>query len=186
MRRKINILLPIVLLLIAAGTTYNEIVWKDGTQLVWEDFNHQHQNEHYAALTASGISYSYTTKPAAYEIEIYAVFDRDESWVNTAKASDRLLVHEQLHFDITELWTRRLRKAVNDASFLNDEVLNSLYEKHLRGLSRMQAYYDDETHHSLRRKTQRNWENRVEQELALLQAYTAPIIVKEREVIARQ
>ncbi len=186
MRRRILTLPLLLMLLIAATTSYNEIVWKDNTPLVWEDFNHNHKNDYYAALTASGITYSYTIKPTAYEVEIYAVFDKDESWVNLDKASDRLLVHEDLHFDITELWTRRLRRAVQETSHIDADLLSALYEKHLKGLARMQAFYDDETHHSLRKKAQYNWEKRVAAELLLLGEYTNPIVVKQREIVAQQ
>lgn len=186
MRRRILTLPLLTLLLLAATTSYNEIVWKDNPQLKWDDFSHNHKNDYYAALTASGISYSYTTKPTGYEVEIYAVFDKDESWVNLEKASDRLLVHEDLHFDITELWTRRLRKAVQEASYVDEDVLIALYDKHLKGLARMQAFYDEETHHSLRKKAQYNWEKRVAAELTILQGYTSPIIIKSREVVAQQ
>lgn len=186
MRRRILTLPLLLMLLLAATTSYNEIVWNDNTPLAWEDFNHQHKNDHYAALTASGISYSYTTKPTSYEVEIYAVFDKDESWVNVNKASDRLLVHEDLHFDITELWTRRLRKAVQDATYVDGEVFNALYDKHIKGLTRMQAFYDEETHHSLRKKSQHNWEKRVALELTELRDYTDPIITKSREIVAQQ
>lgn len=186
MRRRILTLPLLLMLLLAATTSYNEIVWNKSTQLAWEDFNHNHQNDYYAALTASGISYSYTTKPTSYEVEICAVFDKDESWVNLDKASDRLLVHEDLHFDITELWTRRLRKAVQDASYVDGDVFNALYEKHIKGLAWMQAFYDEETHHSLRTKAQSNWERRVAAELILLDGHTSPIIIKSREMVAQQ
>lgn len=186
MRRRIFMLPLLLLLLLAARATYNEIIWEDNPTLTWSDFDHHPKNDYYAALTASGISYSYTTKLTAYEIEIYAVFDKDESWVNMEKASDRLLVHEDLHFDIAELWTRKLRKAVQETNYVDAEVLDYLYEKHLNGLMRMQAYYDEETHHSLQKEAQVNWEAKVAAELHQLDMYRKAVLIKQREVVAQQ
>ena len=186
MRRRINILLPIAVLLIAATTAYNEKVWDSTNTLEWKDFNTQPSEAYYDALTATAISFSYTTKATTFDIEVFAVFDKDESWVNSHKASEALLSHEQLHFDITELWTRRLRRAISDARYLDEEILAELYDAHLKGMARMQQYYDAETHHSLRHKPQRNWSTRVRAELNKLSDYQSSLIVKPREVVAQQ
>ena len=186
MRRKINILIPFVVLLVAATTTYNEIIWESNNPLEWQDFNTKPSNGHYDALTATAISYSYTTKATSYDVEVFAVFDKDESWVDKHKACDALLSHEQLHFDITELWTRRLRKAIVEARYVDEEILGDLYNKHLSGMARMQHYYDTETLHSQRNKPQQNWGKKVKQELVKLSEYTDPVIVKQREVVAQQ
>lgn len=184
--RRWKLKLSIVLLVLtAANLSYNEVIWEESSKLDWADFSHNHQNEHYAALTASGISFSYTAKETTYDIEIFAVFDKDESWVNTKKASRKLLKHEQLHFDITELWTRKMRKAVTQAAYIDNAILSELYEEHLKGLSKMQAFYDEESHHSLNNKMQQEWEAGVQQELAKLSDYSSPTVIKTRPIVAQ-
>jgi len=175
----------LLLVLTAAQLSYNEVIWDQESKLDWTDFNHSHKNDHYAALTASGISFSYTAKETTYDIEVFAVFDRDESWVNTKKASPKLLKHEQLHFDITELWTRKLRKAITHAEYIDDGVLNDLYDEHLQGLAKMQAFYDEESHHSLNRDMQKAWEEGVIKELNKLAAYQSTLVIKMRPVIVQ-
>jgi hypothetical protein len=175
----------LLLVLTAANLSYNEVIWEESYKLDWADFSHNHQNEHYAALTASGISFSYTAKETTYDMEIFAVFDKDESWVNTQKASKKLLKHEQLHFDITELWTRKMRKAVSQTVYIDDDILNDLYVEHIQGLSKMQAFYDEESHHSLNNKMQQEWESGVKQELAKLSDYTSISVIKSRPIVAQ-
>ena len=185
MRRRITEI-TLLLLLSAATCTYQEIVWEDTIKLDWADFNHKPAHDHYAALTASGIAYSYTAMPTGYEIEVYAVFDREESWVNIAQASAALLAHEQLHFDITELWTRKLRRALAHTSYVDDTVLDELYREHLQGLVRMQRLYDGETHHSLEQQNQQDWVDGVAQELAKLGAYQDAMIYKPKPMMVKR
>jgi predicted secreted Zn-dependent protease len=45
------------------------------------------------------------------EVEFYA----NSSWVKAGRKSAELLSHEQGHFDITELYARRMRRAIRDA-----------------------------------------------------------------------
>ncbi|PCJ65007.1 MAG: DUF922 domain-containing protein [Bacteroidetes bacterium] len=165
--------------------SYNEIIWNQNISLDWNDFSHKPQNDYYAALTASGISYSYTIKETSCDIEIFAVFDRDESWVNYEKATEMLLEHEQLHFDITEVWARKLRKSVLEATYIDNQVLDELYEEHLMGLIIMQAFYDEESHHSLHRNEQIVWEKRIQIELEKLKEYTEPMITRSYHIIVQ-
>ncbi len=174
------------MLFCAASTSYNEIIWTKHDPLVWDDFSHKPMNEHFGALTATGIPYSFTSKHTSFEIEVFAVFDRDESWVNKTFANEKLLAHEQVHFDITELWTRKLRKSIEEADFVNAEILNSFYNVHLSDLRRMQAFYDEETHHSLQSTEQQRWVNFVKKELQVLDAYQSSIIIRRNPIVVRQ
>lgn len=183
MRRWIIKILLLVLLC-AATTAYNEIVWNSEAKLGWSDFGARPAGGHFAALTASGISYSYTAKQYSFEVEVYAVFDKDESWVDRDVATASLLVHEQLHFDITELWARKLRKAILESPNINNEVLAALYDKHLSGLVRMQHYYDEQSHHSLDKDMQDNWEKGIASELVKLADYDNAILVVGRDALA--
>src|SRR5690606_40361550 len=61
-------------------------------------------------------------------------FNPHLSWVVPASRNDYLLKHEQLHFDITELHARKLRRELANISVEKlgknaKEVLNAYYEK---------------------------------------------------------
>jgi hypothetical protein len=185
MRRwMINIML--LGLLSAATCTYNEVVWQEDRPLVWSDFNQGHKNDYFAALTTSGITLSYTAKPTCYNIEVSAVFDKDLSWVNKQLATENLLTHERLHFDITELHTRLLRKRISELPYIDDIGLNNLYTQSINDLKQMQQDYDEETHHSLYTSEQLKWEKEIADQIIGLSAYENPTITKLKPVVAKQ
>jgi len=76
-----------------------------------------------AAMTYTSIHYNirYRWKEAKSKkvearltiFDVTAEVDRRQSW-NTRLTDDRLLDHEQGHFDLTELWARRIQKKFND------------------------------------------------------------------------
>ena len=104
------------------------------------------------------------------------------SWHVPSKVNAQVLQHEQAHFDLNEAYRRKLEAvllciqaqaaskqasldAVYDATCgAADEILNTLVE--------MQTRYDNETHHSIDRQAQVEWEARIAQ--WLLQPRTVP------------
>ncbi|MDP6909549.1 MAG: hypothetical protein QF371_08585, partial [Flavobacteriales bacterium] len=86
------------------------IEWQEERVLKWSDFkgkpNKLSKNE---ALTDSGIAISLTCDDEHSEVKVESFFNPYKSWSKN-HTSDYLLEHEQLHFDITELFARKLRK----------------------------------------------------------------------------
>ncbi len=74
--------------------------------------------------------------------------------------SANLLAHEQLHFDITELFARKLRKAMVEFDFENSRnlraALQALYKKTEMERALMQKKFDVETKHTAQMKPH-NW-----------------------------
>jgi predicted secreted Zn-dependent protease len=93
---------------------------------------------------------------------------KDASWVGTAALTPDVLRHEQGHFDIWELFGRRLRHVLRDSTCADltngrlqariDEVLARLQEAHID--------YDALTQHGTLLSAQRTETERIEQELA--------------------
>ncbi len=95
-----------------------------------------------------------------YTVETF--FYTDKSWVRPDSKSDYLLKHEQLHFDISELYARKLREklAKVDSSKLNKDsskYLNKLYEEVAAERVEMQDQFDKETDHSKNKETELKW-----------------------------
>ena len=176
--RRWMIYTAIVLMLSAASYTYNEIIWKNNLPLNWSDFSSNTQSGHFDALTATAIYFSVTEKPYSFEIEAYSIFDKKESWVNPKRATKVLLAHEQLHFDIAEVWTRKLRARVSQLDEQSTEAFMQLYDEHLAGMASMQEQYDADTHHSTNAKAQQKWTVYVKKELDLLSQYQNAITIK--------
>lgn len=158
-----------------------KISWSHAAHLTWGDFQGTPlKNTPYHANTNSGISYSWGLKGTSQRMELdYHVetfFYPELSWVQSSSKNQHLLEHEQLHFDISELHARKLRKllASVDASKLNKdskEYLNALYEKIDKERSAMQNFYDKESDHSLNKEAQTKWRHYVNKELAFFEAF---------------
>lgn len=95
------------------------------------------------------------------------------SWSKN-KESDRLLRHEQLHFDITEYFRRLYYKRVAEARYspANINVLmRNIYQNIIYESQVMQEDYDVQTNHSLDADQQAAWQQKVADLLDGLRAY---------------
>ncbi len=152
----------------------DKIFWKkDG--LNWQNFEAQPDvNSSFHANTNAGLSYSWGLKSdngvieLQYEVKSY--FNPKGSWVTTGSRNEYLLKHEQLHFDITELHARKLKKQLSeiDVEALGKqprEVLNRYYEVIDKERKKMQQEYDRDSNHSLDKDAQARWQKYIESEL---------------------
>ena len=137
-------------------------------KLTWESFKGQIPVETpYAASvnTGVGLKWSYSTGEGKidlqYNVEAYA--QPNFSWVIEKEKDAELLKHEQLHFDITEVHARMLRKRISEYQFgrnIRKPMQRMLGEiKYER--EKMQNDYDKETEHSKNKEQQKIWEDKV-------------------------
>lgn len=148
--------------------------------LTWQDFKGAPDlSSPFHANTSSGISYSWSMKRTGEEIEVvYEVdsyFIPEQSWVKPGKDSQHLLVHEQLHFDITELHARKLKKAMLEFDFKKSgnikPELQAIYKTTEAERYDMQKRFDAETRHSMDSEAQLKWQKFVEEELQKLEKF---------------
>lgn len=151
-----------------------KIFWvQDG--LTWNDFKALPVlDSKFDANTNAGLSFTWGVKNDNGRIELtYVVtsyFNPHLSWVKTGSYDDYLLKHEQLHFDITELHARKLRKrvaAVTPQTLIKDPkgVLNRIYQAVEKERTAMQSKFDKETRHSLDKEVESRWRQFVRTEL---------------------
>jgi len=156
----------------------NEIVWDNSYHLSWNDFkgvpNFEYRSD---ALTSSSIYFGYRFDGhRTYEVEVYSSFFRDKSWVKEGSPNRALLEHEQRHFDLTEIYARKLRKELIEYAYNGKSLernYDRIFDKYFRLLEKEQAEYDHDTHHSLDRNSQRKWDNRIAKELRELEEYSS-------------
>jgi predicted secreted Zn-dependent protease len=70
-----------------------------------------------------------------------------------------------LHFDIAELFARKLRRQLKEYKFNKKTVaedVNNIYMNIMEEHQNMQRLYDEETDHSRLEVKQKEWEKRVE------------------------
>lgn len=149
------------------------IKWSRARPLNWDDFQAKaNSTSEFAALSSTGISLSLTASifrdEISIEFNVYAYFTPTESWVNPGKRMPELLDHEQLHFDIVEVYVRKIRKRLNQLSFtpdnyrqLTDEVLEQFSEE----LDMTHTIYDKETDFGKNKLAQQKWRLKILQQL---------------------
>lgn len=151
-----------------------KIFWmQDG--LTWSDFKAlPDESSKFDANTNAGLSFSWGVRNENGEIaltyDVKSYFNPKLSWVKMSPNNDYLLKHEQLHFDISELHARKLRKKlseVNPVSLAKDPkaVLTRIYETVENERRNMQLKYDKESRHSLDKDGEARWRHFVREEL---------------------
>ena len=155
------------------GHLDDQIIWNKARKLTWNDFKAEPPADTpVAALTASGISYSFSSVQNGDEMEIrYIVtanFYPNRSWYQPKYGSSNVLAHEQLHFDITELFARKFRQRLDSARFTKDikAEVRTIFQQINRELSEYQDRYDLETNSSRLLDRQREWQLKVREAMA--------------------
>lgn len=174
-----KLLIALVLIVTSTKSNDNQLVWNEDYRLSWSDFRGTPEESSDAvAITASGLSSSLSARTTSkrlvdYTINIKANFYPDKSWYKPNKVNEIVLAHEQLHFDITELNARKLRKTISEFNFTLDikKELNQLVEKANKDLATMQELYDNQSNYSMKVDAQKKWQIYVMGELDKLSSY---------------
>ena len=173
--------LVICLAFLLVGSIANEetISWNESRKLTWEDFKAQPNTEIEAvALTASGITFGYSVKTAGSRIidfstSVQVHFYPNKSWYLKEKGNTHILEHEQLHFDITELYARKFREQLGRLVVNQNlkEQINRLHHAINEAVNETQKRYDSQTNHSINTEMQRQWNSFIKEELEALDKY---------------
>jgi hypothetical protein len=152
------------------------IEWKLGYKLTWDDFRAKEKGSRgfAVAVTSCGFGYNIEHKENIRTITVFARFYCYESWWNDGIDIPAVLEHEQLHFDICELFGRKLYagiKQLKSENKLTKKSLNALNDKLHEEYSIMQDLYDAESGHSTDGDMQKAWEDKIRQEIASLDEF---------------
>jgi hypothetical protein len=137
----LQVLLGLSIILFGTSTDSDDVIyWSSDYKLTWDDFEGEPRfdYESISALTSSGIIHYKGCKDGEITFKVQAYFEKDESWVKEEALTDYHLIHEQIHFDITELSARRLRRSLKKRKFKCGEeadfenFVNSLIGKQSR------------------------------------------------------
>lgn len=152
------------------------IPWSLERRLSWNDFKGPVPPDAVpAATTASGISYKYSANLIYHEVEldfeVNAFFYPNESWYKPDYCDDLILSHEQLHFDISELFARKMRLKLERTSFTENvkSEIRDIYKNTLKELSEFQEKYDWETNFSRNAEAQLRWNARIQEALTSIE-----------------
>lgn len=148
---------------------YETISWNDDRRLSWDDFQGKAPiNSRAAAITASGITYRFSTSGTSDNMEVDFKIDTffypTKSWYQSELVDDVILSHEQLHFDISELYARKMEARLAKETFTHSNVkskVRSIYKEILKEVDDFQNQYDDETNFSRDREQQEIWNEKI-------------------------
>ena len=162
----------LVLVFASNGGYVDRFSYAEKSTLDWSDFRGEPKGEtHFDASLNSGITYQWSYskddgEDIALDFEVDSFCYPSLSWVKKGQTSDYLLAHEQLHFDISELHARIMRKKLKEYQPEKGknvrEDLNSMYKTVERMRINMQEDYDEQTKHSRDKVAQKKWKQKVE------------------------
>jgi hypothetical protein len=155
---------------------HNDVIaWNAARKLRWDDFKGTPDTQSpNAALTSSSITIDFGYDETGFEYSIKCNFDKKRSWVKIR--NDEILLHEQGHFDIAELYARKLNKVMKDYHYnvkTASEDVNKIYENMMKEHQETQNTYDLETNYSRDRVKQEEWHKKIAADLKGLQAFAA-------------
>ena len=127
MKSVLKIIVTVLLLLPLSGYAQHEqfIEWSSAKRLTWDDYLAKPPSSTDAAAitsTALGVEYSLKNNNLAYTITCR--FSKTNSWGR--HKTDYILLHEQGHFDITELFARKLAKELKEYKFSSRNTRKTL------------------------------------------------------------
>jgi hypothetical protein len=142
----------------------NELIPWSAKKLTWEDFLCEPKKGTEAVASTStslGIAYQMQSGRLTYNITCH--FSKTKSW--GLMKTDYILAHEQGHFDITEIFARKLNEALqnyefNKRTFKKD--ISEIYQSIVNQKEEFQKMYDGETDHSRKRKAQYDWLEKIQ------------------------
>jgi hypothetical protein len=179
MKKEITYSLFVIFLLILFSFTQHDsavLIWRADRLLTWDDFNGKPEKRFAAASTHYDVlKHIHKDDEKNATVKIEAVFFRNRSWKKKEWINDEVLAHEQKHFDIVELYARKLRKALSETAFKNlndlEKKLEALYDKYDKEMDVYQDKYDEETDGSMNGDQQRAWNKKIMKEINELEPY---------------
>jgi hypothetical protein len=153
------------------------IVWQKDSLLTRADFKGR-VTKQWAGCAATFIMIKPIESNGNILFSVQAVFQKSKS--NIIQTSDYVLKHEQLHFDICELYARKLRKMMLDKDFkkvrnIQNEIQN-MYNKINNEYAKYEEKYDNDTNHGENPAKQKVWEDDVANQMKELDQYSSTVV----------
>ena len=140
------------------------IPWSASRKLTWSDnLAKPDPNSDAAASTTTYLGIEYSMKNNSFGYKINCSFSKTRSW--GLHKTDYILSHEQGHFDIAEVYARKLHKKLSEYRFNKktyQKDLRKIYEDITEEKEETQNEYDRQTRHSINKNRQAEWLKKIE------------------------
>ncbi len=179
MHRKIRTVVLCFVLLVCArkgnAQTSDSLNWEASRKLRWADFLGM-PDEHtiFGARTFTALRYKLYDNDTGCRVVVRCIFLKMMSWRSDKDTTTYALQHEQGHFDISELYARKLRKAFGEYHYVKRSVhhdVAAIFEQICAEKTAFNNLYDKETIHSLNRVKQQEWIAKIAAVLDSLQEF---------------
>lgn len=160
---------------IANAADYEEeIIWHEERKLAIRDFKGSIEKRPFQAATMSSFEYFSERNPINGKAAVKArsLFYCPMSYFKRSESDSLILAHEQLHFDITELFARKFIKKIAESVPNYQTLLNKheiIAKEVFESLQLKQDEYDTEVYADFSK--QAKWDAWVEEQLELLAEY---------------
>ncbi len=149
------------------------IIYSSQRPLQVSDFQGPYgSNPSEAAATVSGIGFRYSSEAQnsqlVADVTISPYFKISESWFRKTSQKQRVLAHEQTHFDITALYACKLLNDIKAAKLTKEnyeKLLDELQKQNEASTEREENLYDKETNHGTINDKQEEWQKRLKEEI---------------------
>lgn len=149
------------------------IKWSGNRKLQWKDYlSEPDNNSDAAASTSTRIGFEYHIRDNNLTYTLSCNFSKTKSWGRHKNAY--ILSHEQGHFDIAEIFTRKLAKELSEYKFKSSSYksdLKNIYTDVMQDKEKFQQQYDDETDYSRNDEKQAEWLKKIDGMLSDLKSF---------------
>lgn len=148
--------------------------WSASRNLTWNDYKAlPDASSDAAASTTTYLSIEYNITLTSFGYKIKSLFSKTRSW--GLHKTDYILSHEQGHFDIAEIFARKLNKLMKEYKFdwsTYRQDLKKIYQDVMIEKEDMQNEYDKQTNHSINKERQTEWLKKIEKMLEEYKAFS--------------
>jgi hypothetical protein len=165
---------------LAAPVDADRFQWKEHGRLKWDDFKGDSGAIQDESAAATYCSIGFRTRLADDGglplVEVYNTFYVNRSWVKPNARLQSVLDHEQGHFDLCEVYTRRLRQRMAAAALATGtqqpdrQLMIALYSEVSAEYEQQQQLYEEETLHGTIAALQVKWQLWIMEQLQATEA----------------
>jgi hypothetical protein len=166
------------------------IIWNKERKITWDDFLSKDYEVYKYDIGGAGIATTIDIYPKRINcsnlemIRILPLMHKKKSWVEDNTAS--LLNHEQTHFNIAEVFARKIRKAIAEHIEQNEicdlQAIVDIYYRLEEEYRQTQILYDQETKHNLNFEKQQEWDKNISCMLEVYKEYELIIDIDDLEL----
>ncbi|MEM1136268.1 MAG: DUF922 domain-containing protein [Bacteroidota bacterium] len=179
MERMLVFIFSLCLISLQLRAQSETIVWQKGQKLNWSDFKGTPEGKIYeAARSEFKVEFKYSGSSdngeLVFQFDVSALFIPKASWYVADKVSNELLMHEQLHFDITELYARKMRQRFQTAPISKENYkadIKAIYGKVMDELKAYRKQYNNDTLFGANLNKQLQWNSKVHKEMGDLEKF---------------